>query len=133
MTSIEVIDAFDLPDWLGTEEVTWHTGDNRGRGHHVRGHLVGPAGDQHDCDLLAVDQAYPSPVVDEATRRLAHQAWRNGEVLLIVVDDRLTLATTGTSLGADRVLELLGRLARAVGGKPGNFVAALRVGVITTD
>lgn len=128
----QVLDPFDLPEWLGTEEVTWHAETvDRGE-HHVRGRLT-CSGREQECDLLAVDQAFPAPVVDEGTRRLAHQAWRNGEVLLVSRDGRLTLAAPGTAFSADAVLALLARLARAVGGSPQQFVAALRVGVVGTD
>lgn len=133
MTAVEVIDAFDLPEWVGTHEVVWHADSASRGGHHVRGRLTCAAGDEYDCDLLAIDQAYPAPVVDEATRRLAHQAWQNDQVLLVGYAGRLTLATPGTDFGADRVLETLARLARAVGARPADFVAALRVGVIRTD
>jgi hypothetical protein len=132
VTATEVRDAFDLPDWVGTQQVVWHADHADRGGHHVRGRLCGPAGEEHDCDLLAVDQAFPVPVVDEDTRRLVHQAWRNGQVLLVGYDGRLALATPGTDFGAGRVMEMLDRLARAVGAPPGNFVAALRVGVIGT-
>lgn len=128
----DVLDPFDLPDWLGTDEVTWRAdGVERGE-HHVRGRLTS-VGREQECDLLAVDQAFPAPVVDEGTRRLAHQAWRNGEVLLVSREGRLTLAAPGTAFSADAVLRLLARLARAVGSPPDNFVAALRVGVVATD
>jgi hypothetical protein len=125
-------DPFELPEWLGTQQVVWHADAGDRNGHHVRGRLV--AGDDElGCDLLAVDQAYPGPVVGEDMRRQVHQAWRNGEVALLEYDGRLALAAPGTCFGADRILDLLGRLARAVGARPGNYVAALRVGVTGTD
>jgi hypothetical protein len=37
------------------------------------------------------------------------------------------MAAPGTSFTADRALEAVGRLAKAVGVKPGRFVAALRL------
>ena len=42
-------------------------------------------------------------------------------------DGRLTLAVPGTAYSADGVLETIGRLAKAVGVRPGNFVVALRL------
>ncbi|MGH3370846.1 MAG: hypothetical protein ACRDPR_12685, partial [Nocardioidaceae bacterium] len=79
------------------------------------------------CDLLACDVAYPQPVMSGDWRRAAHQEWTHGQVLLVDYDGRLTLAVPGTGFGADRVLESLGRLAKAVGVGPGRFVAALRL------
>ena len=123
-------DPFDLPDWLGTVEVNWTARTGlRGAGH-VEGELAPAAG--HDvaplpCDLLAVDQAYPEPVVDEPWRRAVHQAWTYGQVLLVEYGGRLTLAVPGTELSAGHVLEALGRLAKAVGVRPGRFAATLRL------
>lgn len=123
------LDPFDLPEWLGTEEVTWYAEDAVTGAHRLRGRLV--SGEQElGCDLLAVDEAYPAPVVDDDVRRPAHQAWRNGEVLLLEEDSRLVLAAPGTGFGASRVLDALGRLARAVGAQPERYLAALRVGVV---
>jgi hypothetical protein len=79
------------------------------------------------CDLLAADQAYPQPVLDEKWRQQAHRTWTHGQVLLIEYDGRLTLAAPGTSFTADGVLETLARLARAVGVPPERFVAAVRL------
>lgn len=122
------LDPFDLPDWLGTSEVTWYADSWERAGHRVRGRLSDGT-DEIACDLLAVDQAWPEPVVDEPARRAAHQAWRIGELLLLEIEGRVTAAAPGTCFSADRILEVLGRLARAVGADPHRFVAALRVGV----
>jgi hypothetical protein len=126
-------DPFDLPEWLGTGEVTWYAESTDRTGHTVRGRLVGGAEEEHPCDLLAVDQAWPAPVADEETRRAAHNAWRNGQVLLLADDGRLVVVAPGTSFSADRVLQVLARLAKAVGARPEGFVAALRVGVMRSD
>lgn len=123
------VDPFDLPDWLGAAEVTWCAEAADRSGHHVRGHLAG-ADLATPCDLLAIDQAYPAPVAGDDVRRMAHQAWRNGQVLLLERDERLVLAVPGVCFSADRVLEVLARLAKAVGARPDRFVAALRVGVV---
>ncbi len=121
------VDPFDLPEWLGTGDVTWVSDMGLCSGL-VRGRLVGgDAGEELDCDLLAADVAYPQPVVDEATRAQVHQVWQHGEVHLVARDGRLTLAAPGTRHGADDVLELLSRLARAVGAPGDRFAARLRV------
>ena len=119
-------DPFDLPEWLGTGEVTWSAQSSVRAGPRVSGELT--AGDDRlACDLLAADEAFPVPVLDERWRHDAHQAWTLGQVLLVEYDGRLTLAVPGTRFTADRVLETLGRLAKAVGVKPDQFVATLRL------
>lgn len=121
------VDPFDLPDWLGTSQVVWHADVGLRTGHLVAGRLVS-GDDVLACDLLAVDEAYPTPVADDDTRHRAHQAWRHGQVLLGEHADRLTLAVPGTRFDAERVLDALARLARAVGGSPDNMAALLRIG-----
>ena len=123
------VDAFDLPEWLGTGEVMWTATDSVRGGPVVPGVLSGDddGGEALPCDLLAADQAYPRPVLDDDWRRQVHQAWTHGQVLLVEYDDRLTLAVPGTAFTADLALEAIGRLAKAVGVKPGRFVAALRL------
>ena len=122
------VDAFDLPEWLGTGLVTWTAVSSVHAGHLVRGELSGQGdADSLGCDLLGADQAFPVPVLDDSWRRQTHQAWTHGQVLLVEYDGRLTLAVPGTSFTADLVLEAIGRLAKAVGVKPGEFVAALRL------
>ena len=120
------VDPFDLPEWLGEGEVTWRAGSSIRGSHHVGGDLLG-GGATLPCDLLAADLAYPQPVLPEEWRRAVHEQWRRGQVLLVDHDGRLTLAVPGTDFTADRVLEALGRLAKAVGVKPTRFVAALRL------
>ena len=123
---VAAVDAFDLPEWLGASELTWTAGSSvRGR-HHVSGRLS--AGDDSlVCDLLAADQAFPQPVLDEEWRRAAHQSWTHGEVMLLEYDGRLTLAVPGTEFTADRVLETLTRLAKAIGVTPDRVLAAIRL------
>lgn len=122
------VDPFDLPEWLGTSDVVWRSDGALDVGHVVEGRLTGP--DQPDlaCDLLAVDQAYPTPVADDRTRLRAHQAWRHGQVLVGERDGRLTLVVPGTQWGPELVLETLRRFARAVGARGERFAALLRVG-----
>ena len=123
------LDPFDLPEWLGTADITWYADSAERGGHLVRGRLSDGT-ETIPCDLLAVDQAWPAPVTDEASRQAAHQAWQIGELLVLERDGRATLAAPGTGFTADLVLELIGRLARAVGAEPHRFAAALRVGAV---
>ncbi|NPC96400.1 hypothetical protein [Nocardioides sp. zg-DK7169] len=123
------LDPFDLPDWLGTSDVTWTPGSGLRAGHLVAGVLQHAAGeDSVGCDLLAVDAAYPVPVAGDADRTRTHQAWHRGEVHLVRREDRLTLAVPGTGFTADLVLDALSRLARAVGATPERYSACLRIG-----
>lgn len=123
---VRAVDPFDLPEWLGEGEVTWTATTSVHAGHLVTGELVA-AGGSLGCDLLGVDQAFPIPVLDDEWRRQSHQAWTHGQVLLVEHDGRLTLAVPGTGFTADRALEALGRLAKAVGARPGSFLAAIRL------
>jgi hypothetical protein len=129
------IDPFDLPEWLGTGDVVWRADEGLQTGHLVRGRL---AADQADhpaaasqeivCDLLAVDEAYPAPVVDDATRLRVHQAWRHGQVVIGEHGARMVLAVPGTRFGPELVLDALGRLARAVGARAERYAVLLRLG-----
>jgi len=124
----EPLDPFDLTDALGAG-ATWSAEAGLGSEHRVRGRLV-PTVAGHEatpCDLLAADDAYPAPVTDDATRARAHQAWRHGEVHLAAYDGRLTLVVPGTRFSADLALEALRRLARALGARPQDFAALLRL------
>ena len=124
----EDVDPFDLPDWLGSGEVTWSAESGLHGGHRVTGSLVDGAVDPIACDLFAVDEAYPTPVADDATRLATHQAWRHGQIRLASYDGRLTLLVPGTCFTADLVLDALGRLAKAVGARPECYAAHLRIG-----
>ena len=134
--AITDIDPFDLPEWLGTRDVVWRADTGLRTGHLVRGRLT--AGDDATepvaivCDLLAVDEAYPEPVVDDATRLRVHQAWRHGQVVIGGLEgstgSRMVLAVPGTGFGPDLVLDALGRLARAVGAHAERYAALLRIG-----
>lgn len=122
------LDPFDLPEWLGEEEVTWAADSGLRSGHCVPGLLTGRGHDPLPCDLLAVDEAYPVPVADQELRHDTHQAWRYGQVLLVEDHGRLTLAVPGTRFTADIVLDALGRLAKAVGASPDHYTVLLRIG-----
>jgi hypothetical protein len=129
------IDPFDLPEWLGTGDVVWRADEGLQTGHLVRGRLTADLPDQRSeasqevvCDLLAVDEAYPTPVVDDATRLRVHQAWRHGQVVIGEHGSRLVLAVPGTRFGPELVLDALGRLARAVGARAERYAVLLRLG-----
>lgn len=125
------IDPFDLPEWLGTHDVVWRAEVGLRTGHLVRGRLTASgedgASEEIACDLVAVDEAYPAPVVDDATRLRVHQAWRHGQVVIGELDARTVLAVPGTGFGPDLVLDALGRLARAVGAHEERYAALLRL------
>ena len=127
---IAAVDAFDLPEWVGVDEVTWHADPGTRFGHHITGRLTAEGREPVGCDLLAIDQAYPYQVADSGGRRQAHQAWHHGQVLLVMYDGRLTLGVPGHEFSADLVLAALARLAKAVGARPERFVAAIRIGCV---
>lgn len=122
-----VVDPFDLPEWLGSEAATWVAGSSVREVHLVEGALHGSGDQTLPCDLLAVDRAYPVPVLDADGRHDAHQAWTHGQVLILEYAGRTTLAVPGTAFTADLVLEALGRLAKAVGVPADRFSATLRL------
>jgi hypothetical protein len=124
--SVVAVDPFELPDWLGTSEVAWVAATGVRGASRIEGVLTAD-GEEVPCDLLAADLAYPEPLLDDDWRRKAHQAWTHGQVLLVEYDGRLTLAVPGTAYSADGTLETVGRLAKAVGVKPGRFVVTLRL------
>lgn len=125
--AITDIDPFDLPEWLGTHDVVWRSDTGLGAGHLVRGRLTAEGEADVVCDLMAVDVAYPEPVVDDATRLRVHQAWRHGQVVIGEIESRMVLAVPGTGFGPDVVLDALGRLARAVGARAERYAALLRL------
>lgn len=123
---VELVDPFDLPDWLGTSDVTWTALSSVRGAQRIVGVLAGAEGSLC-CDLVAADVAYPEPLLPEPWRRQAHQAWELGQVLLVSYDERLTLAVPGTAYSADGALETVSRLAKAVGVRPGRFTVCLRL------
>lgn len=124
---VGAVDPFDLPEVLGTAEVVWRAEDGLA-GHLVRGRLEPEGGAALPCDLLAVDDAYPAPVLDDATRLVVHQAWRHGQVHLASCGDRLTLMVPGSTFSSDLVLDVVGRLAKALGARPASYAVLLRLG-----
>jgi len=123
---VAAVDPFELPEWLGTGDVTWTAHSSVRGAQQIRGSLSDGEGEL-PCDLLAADVAYPQPLLLDPWRRQAHQAWEHGQVLLVERSGRLTLAVPGTAYSADGVLETLGRLAKAVGVHPHRFAAHLRL------
>ncbi len=122
------VDPFDLPEWLGGSEVVWSGGSGLRTAHLVEGTLAGGPGQETPCDLLAVDEAYPTIVASDDTRVRAHRAWRHGQVLVVRHDRRVTLAAPGTRWTSEGVLDAISRLARAVGASPEQFAVHLRIG-----
>jgi hypothetical protein len=123
---VTAVDAFDLPEWLGTADVTWTALTSVRGAQLVEGELG--AGDRTlPCDLMAADVAYPEPLLADSWRRQAHQAWEYDQVLLVSYAGRLTLAVPGTAYSADGALEIVGRLAKAVGVPPARFTVCLRL------
>ena len=125
--SYDEADPFDLPPWLGECEVTWESERGLATGHRVAGSLAAPGHEAIGCDLLAVDDAYPEPVADDAMRVRTHQVWRHGEVLVATEGSRLLLAVPGSRIDTETALLAVGRLARAVGARPGSYAVRLRL------
>jgi hypothetical protein len=125
--SYDESDPFDLPDWLGERDVTWESERGLTSGHRVAGVLTASGQDALACDLLAVDDAYPEPIAADTIRVRAHQLWRHGEVLIATDAGRLVLGVPGSRIDTEAALEAVGRLARAVGARPGSYAVRLRV------
>jgi hypothetical protein len=122
---ITLVDAFDLPEWLGTEPVVWRAHGDLETAALVPGELRGTDDHLHGLDLLAVDAAYPRPVCPDKERSAAHQAWQFGEVALLDIDGRLAAGAPGTRFSADLVCEVVRRVARAVGAERGSFSVSI--------
>lgn len=128
--ALQLVDAFELPEWLGTSHVSWSAASSVRGAQRIQGMLSSPGTQGVEplpCDLMAADVAYPEPLLPDAWRRHAHQAWTYGQVLLMSYEGRLTLAVPGTAYSADGVLEAISRLAKAVGVPPGRFIVCLRL------
>ena len=124
-TTVVAVDAFELPDWLGTSDVVWTTDVTVGTPL-VAGTLEAGE-DALPCDLLACDRAHPEPVLPEQWRREAHHAWALAQVLAVEADGRLTLVVPGVNVSVDTALEALRRLARSVGARPERYAALIRL------
>ncbi|MEJ7688964.1 MAG: hypothetical protein WKF76_00205 [Nocardioidaceae bacterium] len=119
------MDPFDLPEWLGTEPVTWTATMSLAEGPRVTGQLTSPSGQVQPLDLLACDSAYPTPALGEDERRRAHQAWQFGEVLLVACDGRATAAMPGSGFDANSACEVVSRFAKAVGAAASRYTVAV--------
>ena len=122
----EAVDPFDLPEWLGEEEVSWTAVSSLGAARIV-GRLDSGDGRTLVCDLLAGDVAYPEPVLSETWRTAAHAAWWRGEALLLRRDGRLTVVLPGSEVTAEPALDAVGRLAKAVGASADRYTVVLRL------
>jgi len=125
--SYDEADPFDLPAWLGECEVTWESERGLATGHRVAGRLSAAGHEPIGCDLLAVDDAYPEPVAADGLRVRTHQVWRHGEVLVATEGPRLLLAVPGSRIDTEAALQAIGRLAKAVGARPGSYAVRLRL------
>jgi hypothetical protein len=75
---VELVDAFELPEWLGVSAVRWTASSSVRGAQRIQGTLssLDAAGVQPlPCDLMAADVAYPQPILPDEWRRQAHQAW----------------------------------------------------------
>jgi hypothetical protein len=122
---ITVADAFDLPDWLGTDPVRWRADSSIVGSPHVRGTVGAAGGRTHALDVLAVDAAFPKPVCPERERTAVHQAWQFGEVALLTVGDRIAAGVPGREIDLDLLCEALRRFAKSVGAPTGNYTVAI--------
>lgn len=139
---VQEVDPFELPDWLGSEQVLWHATDERddsevfgGLGNlaslaTVHGEVRPLREDGPDplvLDLLGVDVAWPKPVCDEDSRHQAHEAWHYGQVALLDRAGRVTLGVPCTEFSSDLVCEAVRRFSKAVGAEPAHFLVQLRL------
>ena len=115
------VDPFELPEWLGTEPVTWTAQTGVRGAHWIAGCLgagdgaaaVRPDGRRR---RVPASRCWTTSGAGRPTRRgsTARCCWSQ-------YDGRLTLAVPGTAYSADGALETLGRLAKAVGVPAGRF------------
>lgn len=110
-------DPFDLPDWLGEEELTWLL-EGPLSAAQVRGTLCGHVGHELPLHIICADVAYPAPVVSELLRRESHLAWHHGQVLVVGNARCQGLAVPVSGLDADTACEALRRFAMAIAVDP---------------
>ena len=122
--STATFDAFDLPEWLGTERVTWRAEEALSRESLIVGRLSATDRDQ-PLDLLAADAAYPRTVCTARERHDAHQAWHFGEVLLLETGGRVAAAVPTVTFDANLACEAIRRVAKALGAPAANFTVTL--------
>lgn len=124
--AFQTFDPFDLPDWLGTDHVTWHGAGLLSDEPVVTG-CLDSQGRTQPLDLLAVDAAYPRALCPAQQRHDAHQAWHFGEVLLLGADDRVAAAVPAVRVDANLVVDTIRRVAKAIGAPSDNFTVMLRL------
>lgn len=124
ISDLETFDPFELPDWLGTEQVTWRAEGILDDASRVPGWLSSHHRD-HPLDLLGVDAAYPRTVCSPQQRHDAHQAWHFGEVLLLIGNQRVMAAVPTVSFDANLAVDSIRRVAKALGAPSANFTVML--------
>ena len=124
-----LVDPFDLPEWLLSEEVVWEALEPVGGQVVAKGQLraVGSSDAPLRLDLMAVDAAWPVPPCPSADRRAAHQAWHFGQVVVLDQDGAPALGVPATEFSADLALEALRRFAKAVGSDPWRYAVHLHL------
>jgi hypothetical protein len=123
--TIRTVDPFDLPEWLGTDDVVWSSTAGLDEGPRVHGEFRNDADGRLGFDLLAVDAAYPLVSCPEAERHDAHQSWRFGEVLILEVEGRPAAGVPASEFDPNLACEAMRRVARAVGAEAGRFSVSL--------
>jgi len=106
-------DPFELPEWLGEEDLTWSL-DGPLTAAQVRGTLRGTGEHQLALDLVCADVAYPAPVVGELIRRSCHLSWHHGQVQVLANAGSHGLGVPASCLDADKACEALRRFAHAI-------------------
>lgn len=124
MTS-RLFDAFEMPDWVGTEPVTWRSLEALDVGPLITGELRGESGSTQALDLLAADVAYPMVMCSETERHDAQQAWQFGEIIMLGIDDRVAAVVPTRRFDANLACEALRRVAKAVGADVSSFWVSL--------
>ena len=123
-----VADPFDLPEWLGKQELTWRAESSIG-GPHAPGMLCG---DERRLPLtvLGADTAYPQPVVSPSVRTAVHQAWTYSQVALLTATDSAdtyAVAVPATAMDVDLVCTALRRFAKSIGVDPTRVSVLIRL------
>ncbi len=110
-------DPFELPDWVGEQELTWCRGGPLSDPQ-VQGTLSGAVAHELPLHIVCADVAYPAPVVSEQLRRESHLSWHHGQVLVLDNGRCLGLGVPVSALDADITCEALRRFAMAVAVDP---------------
>ena len=126
-TDSALLDPFDLPEWLVSEQVVWKALESVVDKSVVKGqlHAVDAAHAPFRLDLVAVDAAWPTAECSPQDRRAAHQAWHFGQVVVLRHDRVSALGVPTALFSADFTLEALRRFARAVGSDPWRYAVHL--------